>query len=179
MLTYQRTCVGSSVHKTVSSHVHHLHGSGAPAFFERPHGQEQHAATAQRSPDKQHDRAGELGSMNSASTPAHTAGRRTAATACITATATATAAAAKVSHKKESQDREVRRQLISELNRRHQSCSRNRTSQHRGSVEMGRTTTRQRSRRSSFNKCTWCTPRENCGPSSKESGATVSKRGEH
>ena len=58
---------------------------------------------------------------------------------CRTATATATAtAAAEVSHRKGSQDREVGRQRISQLERRHPSCSRNQTSQYRFSVEMVR-----------------------------------------
>ena len=46
--TTQRTCGVSSAHKTVSSHVHHLHGSGAPAMNDRWGGssstQQQHNA---------------------------------------------------------------------------------------------------------------------------------------
>ena len=49
--TYQRTCVGSSVNKTVPSHSQHLHGSGAAALNDRTgrRSSTQHAATAQRS----------------------------------------------------------------------------------------------------------------------------------
>ena len=60
-------------------------------------------------------------------------------------TATATAAA-EVSRKR-SQHRQIRRQRISQLERRHQSCFRNQTSRRRGSVQMGRTTTRRRNMR--------------------------------
>ena len=66
------------------------------------------------------DRTGEHSSVNSASTPAPTVGTRLAATFCSAATVTATAtAAADVPHRKRSQDRQVWRQRISELDTDH------------------------------------------------------------
>ena len=85
--THQRPCVGSSVHQTVSSHVHHLHGR---ALTTARAGAAAARTTNTTLLDQQHDRAGEHGRVNSASTPAHAVGRRTTAKACSTGTTTAT-----------------------------------------------------------------------------------------
>ena len=61
---YQRTCVGSSVNKTVSSHVHHAHGSGASASNDR-------TGRSSSITVPQHQRPREHRSVDSASTPAH------------------------------------------------------------------------------------------------------------
>ena len=96
--TSQRACVGSSVHNTGSSLVHHLHGSGATDLTSRtlPH-QQKHAAIGATLPTTRND-----GCADSTSTPARAVGWRSAATTRSTA-ATATTAA-EVLHGEESQD---------------------------------------------------------------------------
>ena len=60
--TSQRACVGSIVHKTVSSFVHHLHGSSAPPSISRTNSTQ---PAAQRDQD-QHGRTRNDGCVNSA-----------------------------------------------------------------------------------------------------------------
>ena len=91
--TNQRACVGSCVHKTVSSHVHHLHG-GALALKDCTG--RSSSSNSKTLPDQQRDRTREHGSVSTAQVRqlARWPGelqRKLATTATVTITATATA----------------------------------------------------------------------------------------
>ena len=115
----------SSVHRTVSSHGHHhLHSGGASALNDRTgRSSTQPKTQRSRSMTEQENMAATIAQVHQLTQWVGDLLHKRASTATATATAP---------HKKRSEDREVRRQQISQLERRHQSCSRNQTNRHRG-----------------------------------------------